>query len=243
MKTETILQSVSSKQKKYFDIHIDRYRFILKQIEKLNLPKNSKILDIGCFPAHLSDSLSSLGYDVYGVSSFHENVTSSKIFSINIENQNLPFKKDFFDLVLFSEVLEHLTEYPERLFLEVSRVLKKSGYFLITTPNAARSQNILLLLLNKNTYPPLDQFKTTHFQDGTIYHRHNREYVISELSNIYPKKTLILKERSTFVSFTPFRTKNRSDKLSLKLVKIANYFLMMMFPSKKDTLYLLYQKQ
>jgi ubiquinone/menaquinone biosynthesis C-methylase UbiE len=46
----------------------------------------------------------------------------------------IPYDDASFDVVFSDNVLEHLEE-PERVFLEVNRVLKKGGVFLIKTPN------------------------------------------------------------------------------------------------------------
>lgn len=243
MTTDKILQSVRQLEPKYFDIHVDRYRFILKQVSLLNLPKSAKILDVGCFPPHLSAALTKLGHLVYGISFFNEKKTLPRVSKINIENQKLPYQDNSFDLILFSEVLEHLIEYPDNFFSEVYRLLKKEAYFFITTPNAARLQNIALLLLNKNIYPPLPQFQSTHIQDGTIYHRHNREYTLPELNTIFSKYPAMKATASGyFISFSPFRPKNRQDTFLLKIIKTLNYFLMLLFPNKKDTLFMIYQK-
>lgn len=45
----------------------------------------------------------------------------------------IPFENDFFDSIFSSEVLEHLFN-PEEIIKELSRVLKKGGFLLITCP-------------------------------------------------------------------------------------------------------------
>jgi len=46
---------------------------------------------------------------------------------------NVPVKKNSFDYVLCTQVLEHL-EYPDRAFKEFHRILKKNGKLILTAP-------------------------------------------------------------------------------------------------------------
>lgn len=47
---------------------------------------------------------------------------------------SLPFGRNSFDMVLCSEVLEHIANPPEAI-AELARILKPGGYAMITTPN------------------------------------------------------------------------------------------------------------
>lgn len=48
--------------------------------------------------------------------------------------ENIPYPDGSFDVVFADNVLEHL-DNPEKVFAEVSRVLKPGGHFLFKTPN------------------------------------------------------------------------------------------------------------
>ena len=48
--------------------------------------------------------------------------------------QGLPFRDETFDVILASEVIEHLAQ-PEVFLAEARRVLSTSGVLLLTTPN------------------------------------------------------------------------------------------------------------
>jgi len=48
--------------------------------------------------------------------------------------ENIPFPDESFDIVISTNVLEHLPD-PAKAFLEVARVLKPGGIFLVKTPN------------------------------------------------------------------------------------------------------------
>lgn len=47
---------------------------------------------------------------------------------------DLPFPDDYFDCIVCSEVIEHISE-DVKVYLEVRRTLKNKGTFIITTPN------------------------------------------------------------------------------------------------------------
>jgi len=50
-------------------------------------------------------------------------------------SQNIPYQSNYFDIVIMSEVLEHLTdEVIVKTLKEVNRVLKKNGKFIGTVP-------------------------------------------------------------------------------------------------------------
>lgn len=53
----------------------------------------------------------------------------------DLEREQLPFKSDMFDLVNFTNVLEHL-ENRKNILLEIKRVKKKNGVMLLSVPNS-----------------------------------------------------------------------------------------------------------
>jgi SAM-dependent methyltransferase len=115
------------------------------------------------YPKHASQSL--IGADGQNVRFEFDNV--------NIENEILPYGDDDFEVVIMCEVLEHLTNDPQHALLEIKRVLKPGGTFVLTTPNVSRSENVARLLAGQNTY---DQYS-----GYGPYGRHNREYTVEEM--------------------------------------------------------------
>lgn len=93
--------------------------------------------------------------------------------NVNIEDSRLSFADDAFDFVVFCEVLEHMTHDPLRAILELKRVLKPGGTMILTTPNAARLENVVAFLEGRNMYDPFSAYGP--------YGRHNREYTRHEL--------------------------------------------------------------
>lgn len=110
------------------------------------------------------------GFD--GVPEEHEFVFQN----LNIEEWAFPYEDGQMDVVLFGEVLEHMTNDPLHAIREISRVLAPGGMLVLTTPNAARLENIVALLEGRNLYDPYSAYGP--------YGRHNREYTRDELHRL-----------------------------------------------------------
>ncbi|MCE7505198.1 class I SAM-dependent methyltransferase [Polynucleobacter sp. IMCC30063] len=91
----------------------------------------------------------------------------------NIESENFPYEDALFDIVIFTEIIEHLTINPCRVLREIKRILKPEGVLILTTPNVARLENVARLCAGDNIYDPYSGYGT--------YGRHNREYNLQEL--------------------------------------------------------------
>ena len=59
--------------------------------------------------------------------------TVRSAISVRLSATALPFADNTFDIVLFSEVLEHIDD-PFRAVMEIARVLKPDGQLLLTVP-------------------------------------------------------------------------------------------------------------
>lgn len=111
--------------------------------------RKGAILDIGCgsFPYFL---LSTRFNTKFGIDSIiHKKDFVRKnvhLKTVDIENENLPFKSEEFDVVVMLAVFEHVRdEKLNTLLKDVKRVLKNDGLFIMTTP-ASWSASILWFL-------------------------------------------------------------------------------------------------
>ncbi|TAL51408.1 class I SAM-dependent methyltransferase [Patescibacteria group bacterium] len=232
----------TSEEREYFLIHEARYTYILRHLGRLGHLKKLKILDVGCFPYHLGGALELMGYDVYGIASAHEPIKNKKVVICNIEKDKFPYNDNFFDLVVCTEVLEHLPQSPALALSEARRVTKPQGYLLVTTPNITRSINRAKMALGKSVMYPLEQLLEDDGNGSNLYHRHNREYTLKELIILVRHAGWSVEKAEYFVSYTPFRRRVKPDPLWLASGKVANYILMVLLSEFRDTLLVLGRK-
>jgi 2-polyprenyl-3-methyl-5-hydroxy-6-metoxy-1,4-benzoquinol methylase len=225
-------------ERAYFDLHEGRYRFTLQKITTLQLSPHARILDVGCYPPHLLKTLRRLGYRVSGIASHHEPINDPDVVVLNIEKDRLPHRSRSFDLVLFSEIIEHLVVDPRVYLSEIRRVLTPQGRLLITTPNAAGLHKLIPILFSRSTYFPLEQLFATKLEGGSLYHRHNREFTMSELKEVLEKSNF---QVTTTEYVSAYKKKSHlqhpNDGFVRSIARTLAYLLMDVFPTRRDTLY------
>ena len=96
--------------------------------------KKKKILDIGTGTGEIADYFSK-NNEVYSVDVLDQRKNKkSKIIFKQVKSEKLPFKNNFFDVVISNHVIEHLEN--QKLHLqEIKRVLKQNGVSYLATPN------------------------------------------------------------------------------------------------------------
>ncbi|MDA8019747.1 MAG: class I SAM-dependent methyltransferase [Thermoanaerobaculia bacterium] len=103
-----------------------------------------------------------------------------RVVAASLTSLPLPLADASFDLVTFSEVLEHLPStavFP--LLVEVRRLLRPGGRMVITSPNLLALQYRLLLLLGRS---PFDLPVETDFAPETF--GHIRLYAAAEIEKL-----------------------------------------------------------
>lgn len=121
-----------------------------------------------------------VGQDEY-LKAFQE--SKCEFTSVDIIHERLPFSDGRFQLVIFSEVLEHLPK--ERLnfaLSELARVVRPGGILIMSSPNQASLENRLLLLKGKGILAMPDTLPSA---GGTF--GHIRLYTLSEIESAMSK--------------------------------------------------------
>ncbi len=100
--------------------------------------KNGKLLDIGCGNGRFLHGMNQLGWITKGVEFNASAVSVCKKSKLDVHHGDLfsaNFDKDTFDVINLSHVIEHVPD-PKALFIEVSRILRPEGLFIVKTPNS-----------------------------------------------------------------------------------------------------------
>ncbi|NCU30782.1 class I SAM-dependent methyltransferase [Candidatus Saccharibacteria bacterium] len=115
--------------------HLSRYSAVLE------LVKDKVVIDIASGAGYGTNLIASKAKHVTGVDyskeaiEYASNLYKSKNLKFVQGNaSNLPFEDNIFDVVVSLETIEHL-EDPEKFVIEVKRVLKPEGIFIVSTPN------------------------------------------------------------------------------------------------------------
>lgn len=107
--------------------------------------------------------------------------------SCNLDEGKIPFDDDFFDLVIFTEVLEHVFAPPSEILQEFRRVLCPGGELILGVPNIARLANRLRLLVGRS---PLADADNQMKRDWVHGHGHLHEYTQAEISGLCDRNGL-----------------------------------------------------
>jgi len=101
--------------------------------------RNLRVLDIGCGNGSMTNFLTSLGAKVIGIDINKKYLKTAKKRFPSLEFKNMSgdellFDDEYFDIVVSFDLLEHIPDV-EKHILEVLRVLKDKGKYLLQTPN------------------------------------------------------------------------------------------------------------
>ncbi|WCL51266.1 class I SAM-dependent methyltransferase [Leptospira sp. GIMC2001] len=102
------------------------------------VPKNSRVLDIGCGFGESLAYHKSRNCDAYGVDADSNLLRVAEKFNFKVkigpfDSKN--YENNFFDYVTMDQVIEHFTD-PIEILTGINRILKPGGYLIFTTPNS-----------------------------------------------------------------------------------------------------------
>ena len=172
---------LSEEETVYLKYHIDRLAYTTNIIQLFcNKFKTNRILDIGphfltrCIKKFIKPelSISTLGW-------INERLVSSDLYDEHIQfdlndcdKGKVEFRHQPFDLIVFSETIEHLYTSPLSVISFLKTFLKpEKGGLLIQTPNAVALDKRIKMFMGKNPYELIRVEKKDfgHFREYTMH--------------------------------------------------------------------------
>ena len=171
-----------------------------------NVNSKTKILDVGCGHGNFLEPVYKKTIHSYGIdpdkaaldkNTFIKNKTLGSV-------EKLPFKNDFFDLVVSAWVLEHIPN-PEKAFKEIHRVLKPNAKVVFLTPNVW-NYNVWIIRLIPEIFHDFLTRKLYDRQENDTYPKEYKANSVRKIAKIlepigFKKSQLILNGDPSYISF------------------------------------------
>lgn len=120
--------------------HRHRLKILLSKLDYTN----KKVLEVGCNTGILLIALAEKGVNIVGIDIVKSDIKTARKYLkerklseslVKVgDARNLPYKDNSFDIVLLSDLLEHVSN-TKKAAQEAIRVIKPNGHILITVPN------------------------------------------------------------------------------------------------------------
>ena len=187
--------------------------------KKFEMQRGQKVLEPGCGRGEFLNGFRKMGMDVYGCDlspQAGEDLEGIIVKQTDIENESLPYKDNYFDVVYSKSLLEHLWK-PDVFLKEVKRILKPSGIILTLVPDWEANYKIYF-----DDYTHRTPFTKISLHD--IYeicgYKNVRVVKFRQLPIVW--RVPILNSFCTLISpFIPVRTTNKFLRWSRELMLIG----------------------
>jgi SAM-dependent methyltransferase len=177
----------------YLKVHMNRFTETVSLLREIIQPE-MRVVDVGSY-----GSLMPALKDILGVTditltepfqdkkpvsedNFLQSARNGEKYFFHVDRFDVegafPYPDASFDIVIFTEVLEHLSRDPSQTMSEINRIMKVGGFLVLSTPNCASARSVLRILRggNPNIYPVYQRQPSTD--------RHNHEYVPWEVREL-----------------------------------------------------------
>jgi 2-polyprenyl-3-methyl-5-hydroxy-6-metoxy-1,4-benzoquinol methylase len=200
----------------YWKCHKKRFEHAIGSILKTyrgQEPEKIRILDVGSHFLQLSSILVELGFSVEGadVEEFtNDPLIRSRAEKAGIDNYPIDDLKEgqfsagneAYDLILFTETLEHLPFNPKKMWQKFFSLLRPGGSVFVTTPNSVGLRKLPIrvakLIFREGFGPSLDQILCK-----PIFGTHWKEYSPRELKRYFPMLEMSAETRISFYRHQP----------------------------------------
>lgn len=135
--------------------------------------RNKKVLDVGCATGYLAGQMKKNGCYVVGVEIDKDAANIAKLYCDNVivadleQLKELPYPNDYFDVIVYGDILEHLKR-PDIILMRFKKYLAKNGLVVASIPNVAFCHVRLKLLFGKFKYEEKGILDKTHLKFFTL---------------------------------------------------------------------------
>lgn len=180
----------------YHQFHEKRFQRVYDFLKEKTEGKQLRVLDIGSHYLHTSILASKLGCEVdsMDVSDFWDLDFVKKRaenYGLNpiIENDlgvasSLDDKEDCYDIVLFTEILEHITFNPIHFWQQVYKSMKSGGMIYISTPNSLSLPGIAISIKKLFFFRGIG-ISVPRILECVTYGHHWKEYSAGEIKTYF----------------------------------------------------------
>lgn len=167
---------------KYIKVHIQHF---LKILNYLPDEEPLRILDIGVTPNTFAIKLLHPTSEVCAIDITDYMEKGCREFKVgfnicNLERDTIPFPDGYFDVVIFTEVLEHLFVRPSDVLNKIERVMRPQSLLIFTVPNIASLRKRIGLLFGISPLSSLDDaIKPGRVQEIGHIHEYTMQEVLS----------------------------------------------------------------
>jgi len=221
-------------QKKYYDsywpknisigLHAKcRKEFIIANLARIPTSNNPNIIDLGCgrgwLTAELAKHGNAVGVDLSdtGINIAKRNYPQCHFKQMDIITEEI---KDKYDVVVSSEVIEHLTEDNQiRYVKKIRDILVNDGYLILTTPNATIAEKLVKYkIFKQEDLQPIENW----VDKKEIYQLLNQYFEIKHIGSTMFMPIFVQKYHLFELSYRLFYHRLSLYKIINKLLKSSN---------------------
>lgn len=236
-----------------YEADFKRFCYSLKLLDERGLIRGKHILDLGCGVGIMALAFKKLGGNVTGIDKFIFPSANDNPYRVGdfkalrriwdaygvtvVEHDiltRLPFEDGAFDAVNSDATVEHLIHSPKGLFVEVHRILRPGGAFLVTTPNLANLLRRVRFVFGRS---PMWDLKD-YFDREANFTGHRREFTMVELRQMLEWTGFHVTRATAQNSFFNWRRLFKLEKALAHIVAL----LAMPFPKMREMLFVLAEK-
>ncbi|GGZ19777.1 hypothetical protein GCM10007049_10400 [Echinicola pacifica] len=191
-----VLRNGSKGEVEYFNYHEKRFNRVVDFIARHYAGRKLRILDIGSHYLHTACLMRKMGHEVDGmdvpvfwgmptVAARADTYGIGRIIEADLAiAEALQVEEGHYDVVLFTEIMEHITFNPVAFWKKVHHATSDGGRIYISTPNSLSLPGLVRSTKNILTFKGVGTSVTEIMAKGTYGH-HWKEYSSREIKTYF----------------------------------------------------------